>query len=112
MLEFLRLKRETGYLDELFQTHSKKIAERGRVTAGAPISKAVQEEINAFGKWLTDAREEKIDYMTKQISNMRSPRTGNLYKTDLLNYIGSADVLMHVCEHLLKDFEGEDQDLQ
>ena len=40
----------------------------------------------------------KMDHMANQIRSMISPRTGNLYKTDLLKYIGSADVLMHVCE--------------
>ncbi len=109
LVKFIDTKLASGELDELFATQSKKIAERGRVTIGngQVLSPGVQEEISEFSQWTDERRRKQMEVIDFRVRNMVSPQSGQLYKKQIMEYQCSGDVLMHVCQKLLKDFEGK-----
>ncbi|XP_072033587.1 uncharacterized protein [Amphiura filiformis] len=106
---FVRNACKRGHVDRLIEMYAGKMAKRGRVTTKSQLSASDKKEIAEFVDYVDDNRDEALMHMYNIVRNMPS-QTGPLFKTKVLEYECSADVIMHMCQHLLKEYEA-DQDV-
>ncbi|XP_072043461.1 uncharacterized protein [Amphiura filiformis] len=100
---FVRNMCNKGHVDQVMEMYAHKMAKRGRVTAKSLPSVKDRQEIDDFVDYL-DNTDEVIMQVYTLVRNMPS-KTGQPFKTKVLGYEFSGDIMMHTCQHIFKEFE-------
>ncbi|XP_072028620.1 uncharacterized protein [Amphiura filiformis] len=93
-----------GHVDRLVDMYARKMGKRGQLTAKSQLSASDRKEIADFVDFVDDNRDETLMNVYTMVRNMPS-QTGPVFKTKVLEYECSGDVMMHTCKHLLQQFE-------